>query len=96
MAEDRIARLSERFRAHAPSRKTAADRSRERRSFYLDGELVTRLDRVYRDLNHELYPASLSKSAFLETLLEYGLNHLPELKSALSTLAETPPESEPS
>ena len=84
MADDRIAKLSQRFSRHAVGRKPATTRTRERRSFYLDAELTDRLDRVYKDLNHELYPRTVSKSVFLETVLEYGLEHLDELKPVLA------------
>jgi hypothetical protein len=84
MPEDRISRLSKRFQTHAVGRQPTTQRSRERRSFYLDAELVERLDKTYRDVGHELYPSTLSKSTFLETLLEYGLEHLRELTSVLA------------
>ena len=84
MADDRIAKLSQRFSRHAVGRKPSTTRTRERRSFYLDAELTDRLDRVYKDLNHELYPRTVSKSVFLETVLEYGLEHLDELKPVLA------------
>lgn len=85
MPEDRISRLSKRFQQHAVGRRPTSDRTRERRSFYLDANLVERLDQTYRDLNYELYRSGgISKSAFLETVIEYGLAHLPELKDTLS------------
>ncbi len=84
MADDRIAKLSQRFNQHAVGRKPSTTRTRERRSFYLDAELTARVDRVYKELNHSLYPLAVSKSVFLETVLEYGLEHLDELKSRLS------------
>jgi hypothetical protein len=83
MADDRIAKLSQRFSKHAVGRKPATTRTRERRSFYLDAELTSRIDRVYKDLNHSLYPHSVSKSVFLETVIEHGLEHLDELKPIL-------------
>jgi hypothetical protein len=82
VAEDRIGKLSERFQRHAVGRKPSASQ-RERRSFYLDGQLVERLDQVYRDVVHDLHPQRVSKSAFLEGLLEFGLAHLPEVKALL-------------
>ncbi len=82
-SEDRIANLSRRFQDHATGRKPPGTRTRERRSFYLDGTLAERLDRQYRELEHELYPRSLSKSEFLEALFEYSLEHLDEIKSDL-------------
>jgi len=83
MSDDRISKLSQRFKTHAVGRRPSATRARERHSFYIDGELVARLDRVYRDVAHELHPLTLSKSVFLETLIEYGLEHLDELKASL-------------
>jgi hypothetical protein len=88
MPEDRIAKLSQRFKTHGVGRKPASNRNRERHSFYLDSELVSRLDKSYRDLNHKLYPKNVSKSAFLETLVEYGLDHLVELQETLSEASE--------
>jgi hypothetical protein len=94
--EDRISRLSQRFRTHGVGRKPTSTRARERHSFYLDGELVERLDKIYRELNHQLYPRNLSKSTFLETLLEYSLNHLAEVRSVLSSSGELSDDSEQS
>ena len=89
MADDRIAKLSERFNRHQVGRKPAAPRNRERRSLYLDGALLERLDREHRALNHALYPKSVNKAVFLETLIEYGLEHLDDLKAALDQSAST-------
>jgi hypothetical protein len=86
--EDRIAKLSERFSRHQVGRKAAAPRNRERRSLYLDGALLERLDQEHRALNHALYPKSVNKAVFLETLIEYGLEHLGELKEVLGQSAD--------
>ena len=83
MSDDRIAKLSQRFNRHTVGRKPSSTRARARRSFYVDGELVARLDQIHKDLNHELYPNTVSKSVFLETLMEYGLDHLDALKPLL-------------
>lgn len=88
MAEDRIGKLSQRFSRHAVGRKPVATRTRERRSFYLDAELTARIDQTYRDLNHELYPRTVNKSVFLEAVIEYGLEHLAELKPRLARSPE--------
>jgi hypothetical protein len=84
MADDRIARLSERFNRHQVGRKPSTPRNRERRSLYLDGALLERLDREHRALNHQLYPASVNKAVFLETLIEYGLAHIDELRPSFA------------
>jgi hypothetical protein len=88
MTDDRIAKLSQRFSKHAVGRKPTTTRARERRSFYLDAELTGRIDRVYKDLNHSLYPDSVSKSVFLETVIEYGLEHLDDLKPILAQASD--------
>ena len=89
MGDDRIAKLSERFNRHQTGRKPATTpRNRERRSLYLDGALLERLDQEHRALNHKLYPASVNKAVFLETLIEYGLAHLDELQVTLSGATE--------
>ncbi|MGH2530920.1 MAG: hypothetical protein ACRDJW_01320 [Thermomicrobiales bacterium] len=87
MAEDRIAKLSQRFTRHAVGRKPTTARTRERRSYYIATDLSERIDQVYRDINHALYPSSVNKSLFLETLIEYGLEHLDELKPLLSEVS---------
>src|SRR5579884_2238648 len=96
MADDRIAKLSQRFSRHAVGRQPSATRSRERRSFYLDSELTERLDQTYRRLHHELYPRPLTKSVFLEAVLEYGLAHLDELKAQLAQASSQEPPADPS
>jgi hypothetical protein len=88
MSDDRIAKLSQRFSRHTVGRKPSSTRTRERRSFYVDGELVARLDQVHKELNHALYPTTVSKSTFLETLMEYGLDNLEALKPLLLEAAE--------
>lgn len=90
MTEDRIAKLSERFGRHRVGGQPVPTRARERRSLYLDGALLERIDREHRALNHRLYPGSVNKAAFLETLIEYGLAHLDELEAHLATTAEQP------
>ena len=88
MADDRIAKLSERFNRHQVGRKPTTTRTRERRSLYLDGALLEQIDQEHRALNHALYPQSVNKAVFLETLIEYGLAHLDDLKTALAESAE--------
>ena len=88
MSDDRIAKLSQRFKTHAVGRRSQNTRTRERHSLYLDTELVAQANRAYKDISHQLYPKSISKSVFWETLLTYGLDHLPELKDALARTAD--------
>ena len=87
--EDRIAKLSQRFKTHAGGRPKNNTKNRERQSFYLDTELTERIDKTYKDIDHQLYPKSISKSAFLETIIEFGLENLETIKSRLSEIEET-------
>ncbi len=56
---------------------------RTRRSFYLSTEVIDAVDLSYRELNHQLYPAEVIKSVFLEALIRYGLDNLEEVKTIL-------------
>ena len=83
--DDRIAKLSQRFKTHAVGRRPqATPRTRERHSLYLDTELVLQADRTYRDISHALYPQTVSKSLFWEALLGYGLEHVDDIKRMVS------------
>jgi hypothetical protein len=84
---DRIAKLSQRFKTHGAGRPKQTPKQRERQSLYLDAGLTERIDHTYKDLAHQLYPKSLSKSVFLETLLEYGLENLDTITSRLIEIA---------
>jgi hypothetical protein len=86
---DRITKLSQRFKTHGTGRPKQTPKQRERQSLYLDAGLTERIDHTYKDIAHQLYPQSLSKSAFLETLLEYGLENLETITSRLTEIADT-------
>jgi hypothetical protein len=85
---DRIAKLSQRFKTHGAGRPKHTPKQRERHSLYLDAALTERIDHTYKDVAHQLYPKALSKSAFLEMLLEYGLENLDTITSRLTELTE--------
>jgi len=80
---ERIEKLKQRFTQHAVGRPQTAKKTRGRDSFYLDTALTQRIGDVYKSLSHELYPKTFSKSLFLETLLEYGLENITEIKKLL-------------
>jgi hypothetical protein len=82
--DERIAKLSQRFKTHATGRPKRSPKNRERQSLYLDAELTARMDQTYKALAHQLYPKTIIKSAFLETLLEYGLEHLEVITARLA------------
>jgi hypothetical protein len=86
MSDDRIDQLSKRFKRHGVGRPTTSSRSRERHSFYVNSDLIAQLDKAYKDLNHDLYPKTVSKSAFLEAFIEYGLAHVSDVKGNLTAV----------
>src|SRR3954453_4368477 len=92
--EDRIARLSQRFKTHAGGRLKSAQKSRERQSLYLDANLIERGDRMDKDIEHQLYPKEISKSLFLETIPEYGLENIAGVQSRLSEIPDPPDNSQ--
>jgi hypothetical protein len=63
---------------------------RTRRSFYLSTEVIDAVDLSYKELNHQLYPAEVIKSVFLEALIRYGLDNLEEVKTILIESAGRP------
>ena len=78
----RIAKLSERFKPHT-GRHKLSPKQRERRSYYLDTEITERLDRDYKEFSHQLYPQTVGKSVFIETIFEYGLDNLQALREII-------------
>jgi len=88
--EDRLRKLSERFSTKpdttGPESKSATpkkDIARRRHSLYLDNALVGLCDQAYKAAAHELYPAEISKSDFLEACLKFALLHQDEIKKSL-------------
>ncbi len=86
--DSRIAKLSQSFKTHATGRSKSNAKIRERQSFYLDIALVECVDKMHKEISHQLYPKSISKSNFLETILEYGLESIEIVKSRLSEIDE--------
>jgi hypothetical protein len=86
--EDRITKLSKRFKTHAAGRPRDNSKQRERQSLYLDANLMERVDETYKEVAHALYPKSVGKSTFLEAILEFGLENLDTIKSQLSETAD--------
>jgi len=90
--QGRITKLSERFKPHLRGRGKPEQKERERRSFYLGIDLMNRLDEEYKAFQHRVYPATVSKSVFLETLLEYGLEHLDAIQARITNPQQPPVE----
>lgn len=58
--------------------------NRRRHSVYIDESLMNRIDFLFKEVQHEIYPAELKKSTFLEMLLEKGLEDLNSIKNTLA------------
>jgi hypothetical protein len=89
--EERLRKLSERFstkpdKADPESKSTTPKKeiARRRHSLYLDNALVGLCDQAYKEAAHELYPAEISKSDFLEACLKFALQHQDEIKKSLT------------
>jgi hypothetical protein len=89
--KQRINRLSERFKKRSGRLKQSV-KERARRSFYLDIGIAERLDKDYKEFNHQVYPHTVSKSVFMEAVLEYGLNNLPSIKKLIKEKSDTEPQ----
>ncbi len=85
--KSRISKLSERFKSR-PGRPKQTQKDRERRSYYLDTQIAERLDRDYKEFNHQAYPHTVSKSIFIESILEYGLNNLSTIREIIASKAD--------
>jgi hypothetical protein len=72
-----------------PQVPTKADEHTKQEIMALYRELAKLvLDKAYRECSRALHPIIVSKSVFLETLIEQGLAHLDELKPLLKEAAE--------
>lgn len=82
----RLEVLKQRFESPARSATSAdaANSTRKRHSVYIDQALMQRVDELYKKTQHDIYPTTITKSAFLEKLLEQGLENLNEVKVALA------------
>jgi len=82
----RLEVLKQRF--EAPTRSAASgdasNNTRKRHSVYIDQLLMQRVDELYKQTQHEFFPTEITKSAFLEQLLEQGLENLDKVKVALA------------
>jgi hypothetical protein len=88
-SEERLKALTSRFSTSPaaeskPEAKPKKSVERSRHSLYLDKALVARADQAYKDIAHQLYPAEVNKSDFLEACLDYALSHLDDIKATLT------------
>ena len=84
--QKRIAALGKRFSDNpegqsARTQPAASNNRRRRHSVYIDAELMKRIDTVFREVQHGTYPVEVTKSLFLEKLLERGLLDLEAVKN---------------
>lgn len=78
-------RFSDNPELQTPRPHKAESSNRRRHSVYIDGDLMKRIDTVFREVQHATYPVEVTKSLFLEKLLERGLQDLDEVKTTLKS-----------
>ncbi len=81
----RLETLKKRFEntGHPTAGDAVANNTRKRHSVYIDQTLMQRVDELYKKTQHEVFPTEITKSAFMEQLLEQGLQNLDKVKVAL-------------
>jgi hypothetical protein len=84
--QKRIVALGQRFSAgpeqQTPRTPPAQGYSpRRRHSVYIDAGLMKRIDALLSEVQHSAYPVEVTKSLFLEKLLERGLQDLEAVKN---------------
>jgi hypothetical protein len=87
--QKRIAALGKRFSETTEGQTTrvhkAESSNRRRHSVYIDADLMKRIDTVFKEVQHATYPVEITKSLFLERLLERGLSDLDTVKTELKS-----------
>lgn len=84
--QKRIETLGKRFSedALAPKPKpSSGHNNRKRHSVYIDADLMKHIDDIFKVVQHDVYPVAVTKSLFLEKLLENGLQNLEDVKTVL-------------
>jgi hypothetical protein len=62
---------------------TSSESNRRHHSIYIDEGLMDQVDFVYKEFRHQAYPKEITKSVFLEQLLQRGLQDLDGVKSSI-------------
>ena len=82
----RIEALKQRF--DTPVRETTSsepsNNTRKRHSVYIDQLLMQRVDEMYKQVQHDVFPKEITKSAFMEQLMEQGLENIDKVRNALA------------
>jgi hypothetical protein len=89
--QKRIEALGKRFADNAeqpksqtkPQQGISANNQRRRHSLYINANLMKQIDEVFKVVKHDVYPVELTKSAFIEKLLEHSLANLEAVKTAI-------------
>jgi hypothetical protein len=53
--------------------------TRVRQSFYLSKEVIDQVDKVFKKMQHDLYPGEIDKAEFLDELLLLGIDYDDEI-----------------
>lgn len=96
MAKDKFSRLSERMYGRSSQKESdeeKAEKQRKRYTIYVDKALITDLNQAHKKINHDFFPAEVQKSLFLETLIQFGLDNIDQVKEILDSLENQEVES---
>ncbi|MCB0094194.1 MAG: hypothetical protein KDE50_00825 [Caldilineaceae bacterium] len=96
MAKDKFSRLSERMYGRSSQKENDDEKQakqRKRYTIYVDRELIDDLNQAHKKVNHDFFPAEVQKSLFLETLIQFGLDNIHEVKERLDSLENQEVES---
>lgn len=96
MAKDKFSRLSERMYGRSSQKESDDEKQakqRKRYTIYVDRELIDDLNQAHKKVNHDFFPAEVQKSLFLETLIQFGLDNIHEVKERLDSLENQEVES---
>lgn len=78
-------RFSDNQENQAPRPHKAESSNRRRHSVYIDADLMKRIDTIFREVQYNSLPVEITKSLFLEKLLERGLQDLDTVKTSLKS-----------
>ena len=89
MAKDKFSRIGERMYGRSSQKEIEEEKpgkQRKRYTIYVDKELITDLNQAHKKINHDFFPAEVQKSLFLETLIQFGLDNIHQVKEILDSL----------
>ena len=88
----RIARLTDRFQTPVKEDEPTPATQLKPYTLYFASDTRHKLDRAFKDVQHQLYPTDFRRNEFYTALLEVGLQHLDEVAQTIREVV--PPKAE--